>query len=170
MLIYDQALDPYHTSIRLMALSNAAKERSTTLSVDAARIADYFLVHPFKMRDFVFSAEFRNIRAAVKESENPYRNAPGMRATFERMRPIFVSALSGLIAKEYVKEDAFGSGVIRLAEVTIPDALQATIDKFRARQTTVGKFILSDFLDIPANGEKGLKHRSHLIEYRYDIA
>lgn len=169
MLIYDQALDPYHTSIRLMAILNAAAERSIPLSVDAARIADYFLVYPSKMEDFTFPAEFRNIRTAVKESDNPYRSAPGVRAAFERMRPVFVAALSGLIAKKYIREDGFSSGVIQPTGATIPEVFQAAIDRFRTRQTTVGKFILSDLLDMPANGEKGLKHRSRLIEYRYDI-
>ncbi|WP_343584003.1 ABC-three component system middle component 5 [Herbaspirillum sp.] len=169
MLIYDQALDPYHTAVRLMAILSAATQRSVPLSVDAARIADYFLVYPSKMGDFTFPAEFRNIRSAVKESGNPYRNAPGMRAAFERMRPIFSAALSGLIAAGYVNEDAFISGFIQPSDATIPDGLQAAIDRFKTRQTSVGKFILSDLLDMPANGDKGLKHRSRLIEYRYDL-
>lgn len=170
MLIYDQALDPYHTSIRLMAILDAAKERSVQLSIDAARIADYFLVYPSKMSEFTFPAEFRNIRNAVKESGNPYRNAPGMRAAFERMRPIFTAALSGLVAAKYVKDEAFSSGLIQLSDSALPDLFQAAISRFRTRQTAVGKFILSDLLDMPANGERGLKYRSRLIEYRYDIA
>lgn len=170
MLIYDQALDPYHTSIRLMAILDAASERSIPLSVDAARIADYFLVYPSKMEDFTFPTEFRNIRAAVKESGNPYRNAPGIRAAFERMRPVFAAALSGLIAKKYVKEDGFSSGLIQPTGTAIPELLQVAVNRFRVRQTAVGKYILSDLLDIPAQGEKGLKRRSRLIEYRYDIA
>lgn len=169
MLIYDQALDPYHTSIRLMAILRAAEERSVQLSVDAARIADYFLVYPSKMDGFIFPTEFRNIRNAIKETGNPYRNAPGIRAAFERMRPIFVAALSGLIAAQFVKDDAFSSDLIHSDTSEIPDTFQAAVDRFRARQTTIGKFILSDLLDIPANGDKGLKHRSRLIEYRYDI-
>lgn len=169
MLIYDQALDPYHTSIRLMAISKAAAIRGVPLSIDAARIVDYFLVYPAKMIDFTFPAEFRDIRSAIKESENPYRNAPGMRAVFERMRPIFIAALNGLISSNYIKQESYNSGFIQSTDQLIPDILQDAIDKFQTRQNKLGKFILSELLDIPSHGIKGLKHRSRLIEYRYDI-
>lgn len=42
--------------------------------------------------------------------------------------------------------------------------------RLQERQTVVGKFVLSDLLAMPTNGDNGLKHRSSLIEHRYDIA
>lgn len=43
MLIYDPALDPYHTAVRILVISISATARGAELTVDAARIADYFL-------------------------------------------------------------------------------------------------------------------------------
>jgi len=170
MLIYDQALDPYHTAIRILAVTSAAEKRKVKLSVDAVRIADYFLVFPFKMIDFTFPAEFRYVRTAVKETESPYRTAPGMRAAFERMRPIFFAAASGLVAAGFLSESAFKTGTVERTKKDIPTDLAAALNRFVERQNVVGKYVLSDLLDMPANGNHGLKHRSRLLEHRYDIA
>lgn len=170
MLIYDPALDPYHTAIRILTIAISATARGAELTVDAARIADYFLAYPYKMANFKFPAEFKPLRAAVKETENPYRHANGNRAAFERIRPIFFAALSGLVASDLIQEATLQKGIIELTNHPMPDKLASAAQRFQARQTTIGKFLLSDFLAIPATGENGLKHRSNLIEHRYDIA
>ena len=170
MLIYDPALDPYHSAIRILAIAMSSAKREIELSIDAARIADYFLVYPYKMISFKFPNEFRTMRTAVKEAENPYRHATGNRAAFERMRPIFFAALSGLVAANLVDVSGLKRGILVLTENDVPDDLAAAVDRFQERQTVVGKFVLSDLLSMPANGDNGLKHRSNLIEHRYDIA
>lgn len=170
MLIYDPALDPYHSAIRILSIAMSSAKRQIELSVDAARIADYFLVYPYKMIGFRFPAEHRSIRAAVKETENHYRQALGTRAAFERMRPIFFAALSGLVAANLIDVAGLKRGILGLTESDIPDDLAAAVARFQERQTVVGRFVLSDLLAMPPNGNNGLKHRSSLIDHRYDIA
>jgi len=169
MLIYDPALDPYHTAVRILAIALAASTSDVELSIDSARICDYFLVYPYKMGTFKFPAEFKSIRAAVKDAENPYRRANGNRTVFERMRPIFFAAVSGLIAAGLMDAESIRRGNLALTINPIPDDLAAAVQRFEARQATIGKFLLTDFLAIPATGPSGLKSRSNLIEHRYDI-
>jgi hypothetical protein len=169
MLIYDPALDPYHSAIRILTITLAAQSKAIELTFDAARIADYFLVYPAKIVNFTFPAQLKSLRTAAKELENPYRQTLGNRATFDKMRPIFLSALSGLVAAGYIDEDALKSGVLKPSNMKIPEDLAAAVDRFQIRQTTVGKFVLSDMLAMRPNGDNGLKHRSKLIEHRYDI-
>ena len=59
MLIYDPAFDPYHNAVRILAIAKAAQLRQAEVTVDAARIADYFLVYPYKIRSFRFAAGFQ---------------------------------------------------------------------------------------------------------------
>ncbi|MCZ8403614.1 hypothetical protein O9570_19325 [Achromobacter xylosoxidans] len=168
MLIYDPALDPYHGAVRLLTLVTAASEQKIDLTLDAARLADYFLVYPYKLHAFRFPDEFKSMRTAVKEAENPYRNASGNRVAFERMRPIFLSTLSGLAAAAIIDDDKVKQGLIRRSHKMLPPELVSAIQHFRQRQSAVGNFVLSKFISIPTNGKDGLKHRSGLLEYRYD--
>lgn len=170
MLIYDPALDPYHSSVRILAIAMSSAKRQVDLSMDAARIADYYLVYPYKMISFKFPTEFRAMRAAVKATENPYRYVSGVRTAYEKMRPIFFAALSGLVAANLIDASQLKLGILKLTECEIPKDLAAAISRFQDRQTDVGRFVLSDLIAIPTNGGNGLKHRSGLMEYRYDIA
>lgn len=170
MLIYDPALDPYHSAVRILAiLISATDKRIVDLSIDTTRIADYFLVYPYKLLSFKFPNEYRSIRSAVKETKNPYRHALGNRTSFEKMRPIFLAALSGLVAADLVNVDKLKRGIISLSGKCMPEDLVAAVSRFQKRQTTVGQFLLSNFLELPSHGKNGLKHRSGLIEYRYDL-
>jgi len=169
MLIYDQALDPYHSAIRILTIATAAKTKQIEVSLDTARIADYFLVYPSKIINFTFPTQFRAIRTAAKEAENPYRQTAGNKATFERMKPIFLSALSALVAAGFIDGGKLEYGVLILLDVDIPVDLAAAVERFQTRQTIVGKFVLSDMIAMKPNGDSGLKHRSKLIEHRYDI-
>jgi hypothetical protein len=168
MLIYDPALDPYHSAIRILTIAIAAKRKKIELSLDAARIADYFLVYPSKIISFTLPNQFKQIRTAAKAAENPYRQTVGNKATFERMKPIFLSALSGLAAAAFINPDELKRGIIAFPDVDIPNDLQAAVERFQDRQSVVGKFVLSDMIAIHPNGDNGLKHRSKLIEHRYD--
>ena len=170
MLIYDPALDPYHCAVRILALVNSSTEMNIELTVDATRIADYFLSYPYKMLDFTFPAEFRGIRTIAKETQNPYRHTSGDKVAFERKRPIFIAALSGLIAADLVDAHALKQGIVKSTALEIPPPLAHAVSLFQDRQTDVGKFLLSDFLRLPTNGSNGIKHRSGLLEYRYDPA
>jgi hypothetical protein len=170
MLIYDPAFDPYHSAVRILAILRAAQSRQLEVSIDAARITDYFLVYPYKIRSFRLPPEFSLLRKAANDSDNPYRRASGSRATFERMRSVFLAAVTGLVAAGLLDGEALKRGLISLADSTLPEILAAAVSQFDSRQTTVGRFLLSDFLSMPANGAGGLKDRSGLIEHRYDIA
>ena len=114
--------------------------------------------------------EFTAIRKAAAETDNPYRRSTGSRAAFERMRPIFFAALTGLVAAGLVDGEALKDGLISLSETELPADLAAAASRFQERQTVVGRFVLSELLAMPSNGAGGLKDRSGLIEHRYDIA
>jgi hypothetical protein len=169
MLIYDPALDPYHTVVRILTLAKSASNIENELTIDAARIADYFLVYPAKMLAFRMPLEHRHIRTAAKMLENPYRHAAGMKTSFERMRSIFFAALSGVAAAGLIDIESLKRGVISLSATPIPVDLDAAIQRFEARQNSVGKFVLGYLITMNPNGQNGLKHRSSLIEHRYDI-
>lgn len=168
MLIYDPALDPYHSSVRILAIASSSAEANIELALDAARIIDYFLVYPSKLLNFRLPKEHRVIRTDAKAHENPYRHAIGMRTSFERIRPVFFAALNGLVAAKLIDFDAMKRGILRLSEQGLPEDLAVAVSRFRTRQSPVGKFILSTMITIPVNGIDGLKHRSSLLEHRYD--
>lgn len=169
MLIYEPAFDPYHSAVRILAMAQNSAKLGAQVAIDAIRIADHYLVYPAALNQFRFPSEFRAIRKLVRDAENPYRTSGG-KAVFERMQPIFLAALSSLAAKGLVDGEALKQGVIVASEIENSSDLTVAINRFQQRQTKIGEFILKDLLLIPTNGAGGLKDRSGLIEYKYDVA
>lgn len=170
MLIYDYALDPYHCAIRLLAICLCQeKRRDSSLSLEKARILDYYLVYPSKLAAVRLPIEHKAMRTAANQAINPYRHSPSKRAAFDRMRPIFYAAASALAAVGYIDSDAFAQGFLKFSNIKFPPELSAAIDRYNKRQSSVGNFVISVLSEIPLNGIDGLKHRTGLLEHRYDI-
>jgi hypothetical protein len=170
MLIYDYALDPYHCAIRILTICTYGNAEKRLFQVDSVRILDYFLVYPSKLASSRLPLEHKSIRKQVRDIENPYRHSPGKRAAFERMKSIFHAASSGLGAAGMIDIDLLERGILKLNPNNIPPEMESAVHRFKARQSTVGNFILAVLSAYPVNGADGLKNRSGLLEYRYDIA
>lgn len=168
MLIYDYALDPYHCSIRILAMCMFGVWASE-VHAEQVRILDYFLVYPSKVASIRLPAEYKTIRYSANEMANPYRYSPSKRAAFERMRPVFYAAASGLVAAGLLDLTSFERGVLKFLPEKLSPEMAASIQRYKARQSIVGNFVLSALAAIPLNGPDGLKHRTGLLEYRYDI-
>lgn len=169
MLIYEPALDPFHSAVRILAIAQNSAELGLQVTIDAVRIADHYLSYPSALNQFRFPSELRSIRKLLRGTENPYRTNGG-KAVFERIHPIFSTALSSLSAQGYIDCEALKQGVIIASELDSSSDLSVSINRFRQRQTEIGKFVLNSLLSIPANGAGGLKDRSGLIEHKYDVA
>lgn len=169
MLIYDYALDPYHCAIRIITLCLFSESAIDNLDAEHARILDYYLVYPSKIEAARLPPELKSIRTAAKAAANPYRNSPSKRSAFERMKPVFYSAASGLAAAGYLNITLYERGILSCSSHDVPEELLAAAQRFRARQSKIGNFIFSDLLSLPLNGADGLKHRTGLLEHRYDI-
>lgn len=169
MLIYDNALDPYHCSVRILAICIYGNADRRMFQVDSVRILDYFLVYPSKLAFCRLPSEHKSIRTSIKEIENPYRHSPGKRAAFERMKSVFYAAASGLGAAGMIDVEFLERGIFKIKPECIPIEIDAAVQRFKARQSTVGDFILAVLSTLPLNGPDGLKHRTGLLEYRYDI-
>lgn len=108
------------------------------------------------------------MRTMARDTQNPYRSASGDKVAFERMRPIFVAAVSGLVAAKLLEPTSLERGIVQLTKTPVPQGLVDAVTRFHDRQTDIGNFLLSDFLRLPTNGNNGIKSRSGLIEHRYD--
>ena len=76
MLIYDPSLDPYHCSVRVVAILEFCGVE--TLDFEAVRIADFFLAYPAALVSFRFVSTDQHIRKHAKQlsSAGPDQAAP----------------------------------------------------------------------------------------------
>ncbi len=165
MLIYHPGYDAYHCIFRLIAVIDKVQD----LEIDKARILEFFLLYPSAIAQVKIPQGMTSIRKEAKLLSNQYHDPINIRTTFRDVRFIQDAALKCIAAASLIDLDRFELGYITRTQLPIPDSLNSCINSFIAKNENVSRFILDELSKIPLLGENGLKHRTELMEYRYDF-
>lgn len=166
-IAYQPAYDPYHTAFRLLRLTAAQPRKS--FKIEQLRILDFYLAFP----SFVLSIEGMKLkvkRAGLNESPDMYVDLPSAIAIFRQMAPIQDAAIQTLCLQgifDFEKE-TFLKSHIRLSDRGLPKPLVEPVTERNREENVLIDFLLNELYQIPLEGVKGLKHRTGLLEHRYD--
>lgn len=165
MLIYHPAYDAYHCVFRMLAIINSIQ----LLEIDKARLLDFYLIFPSAIANIRLPQNLSSGRKMSKNLKNSYRDPINSSSLFRELYQIQISALKCIAASGLIDINKFSKGVIERTEQPIPEDLLRQIGVFLANHGDVAKFILNDLSALPLNGPDGLKHRTELMEYKYDL-
>lgn len=166
MLIYDPALDSYHTAIRILSILDKNIEG---LEIDLVRILDFYLAYPSKVQEIRLPTQFRYAKKEAGRINTVYRKPPSGKTQFERMKPVFVAALHGLVAAGFLNTNFIKNGILLINFEKIPTDLRIAMQAFVSRQQTIKTFIIESLPTISLYGAGGLKERTGLLDFKYDI-
>lgn len=166
MLIYHPAYDAYHCVFRMLVVA----ERLTDLEVDKARLLDFFLLFPGMVKAVRLPDTLKALRTQAKAAANIYRDPVSGISTFREMRHIQEAALKSMAASGLIDVRRYEAGYVTRTQMPINPMLKAKLDEFLNVNQPVADSILNGLSQIPLLGHDGLKHRSQLMEYRYDYA
>jgi len=165
MLIYHPTHDAYHCVFRMLVISEAIPE----LEVDKARILDFYLLFPSAISTMRLPSNLRGVRKIADAIANPYHDPLNINTTFRELRNIQDAALKCIAASGLIDVDRFSEGYVTRTVESIPIDLQEKIDAFVSERGKVADIILGKISKIELRGANGLKQRSSLMEYRYDV-
>jgi hypothetical protein len=163
---YHQVLDPYHTAFRIIRL--LASIPRETVERDRLRLFDFYLVFPSLLHEMRLPRTFVRARNRVDASVNRYLDVQIPPLLFERIQPIHFCAIGLLASFGYIDSTAYEAGVVAWAPTKVPGPLIEAVLRRNSEDEALVRFLTSDLLTIPLLGVDGLKHRSGLMEYRYD--
>lgn len=166
MLIYHPAYDAYHCVFRMLAVAEWVKNTE----IDKARLLDFYLVFPGAIEKIRLPNDMRSLRQVAKDTANLYRNPVSNSSTFLEMRHIQEAALKSIAALGLINIDRYSAGYVERTLMTLPTSVEEKIHEFLSVNSVVVDAVLNKLAKIPLLGSDGLKHRSQLMEYRYDVA
>ncbi|WP_080756058.1 ABC-three component system middle component 5 [Pseudomonas brassicacearum] len=166
MLIYHPAFDAYHCVFRMLALIGVLPE----LEVEKARLLDFYLAFPSAISDIRLPSTLGHGRRLAKTYTNVYRDPLNPKAVFRDMTQIQNSALRSIAALGLIDLKQYERGVIRrVLSIGLPKSLSESLSNYVEGNGEVMDFLSKDLAHIPLRGLNGLKHRTELLEYRYDL-
>jgi len=165
MLVYHPAFDYYNCIFRLLQLLTFMKEDE--IEVERLRIWDFYLTFPNEARHISFPLDLINLKKIFKDKTNVYEDLIDTKRIFERMKPFQVTAIKTLISYGFIESTNESNSIIRRTEKTIPEELKNRIEDLDTSKRNIIKLV-TGFVDLPLYGDRGLKFRTKLIDFKYD--
>jgi hypothetical protein len=165
-LVYHPAFDPYNSLLRSCRLLFALP---VAVDVTALRILDFFLLFPEELGRMRLSTKLRSAVSKLKaEPRFPYDRLPAPRTLYDRMGSSFDAGIQTMEVQHMIEVEA-STSKIELRPDAIPDAILELVKRQNEVEHTLVNLLGSIADEFPSSGPNGLKDRSRLAEYRYDV-
>ncbi|VVP56402.1 ABC-three component system middle component 5 [Pseudomonas fluorescens] len=168
-ITFQAAFDPFHASFRFFRLLEIAQGLGE-LTVDQARILDFYLLFPFRVGEIKLLARHRKYKRVATEFIHlrPYGELPSSFVLFSRMQNIQVAALDTLVDNGYLIDDKYAQKIIDPTGKIAAPEIAERVEKLNSEQSALVDFIRVLISEYSVYGREGLKARTGLLEYRYD--
>jgi hypothetical protein len=163
MLIYHQALDPYHCVFRLLLITQTLQN----LEIEKLRILDFYLLYPALVANIRLRKDLQYGKNISKSLKNIYHDPAVDKSAFTSLHNFQKIAINCLVSAGYVDSEVIKSGYILRTDKKISIEMYSAIQV--QNKIPINNFIIEKLASLPLLGKDGLKDRTGLIEYRYDI-
>lgn len=165
MLVYHPAYDAYHCLFRMMSII----ERVDEVELDKLKILDFYMLFPALLKLVRMPRQFTKFKKDAERIKNEYHDPINPLVTFKDMKHIQEAAIKCMLATGYIDSKFFSEGIIKRSDKKIASSLKIKMDDFISRREPFSSFIIDKLAKFHLVGPDGLKSRTQLMEYRYDI-
>jgi hypothetical protein len=165
MLIYHPAYDAHHCIFRSLLIMTRCK----VIEAEKLRILDFYLCFPSELKDIRLAKGYGDARKISQNMKNEYHGPVNKKLVFRDLEHIQLAAFRTIAASRLVDAAEYESGLMRRTDIHVPTELGEALNTAAEEQKTVLNFVIETLADIPLRGDNGLKHRTGLMEYRYDV-
>ncbi|WP_218187197.1 ABC-three component system middle component 5 [Pseudomonas sp. ENNP23] len=139
------------------------------VELDMLRLCDFYLVFPSEISNIRLPNDISHGRKIGKAASNIYRNPINAKHVFRDMSEIQLSALRNIAASGLIDIELYERGIARKrSKVQIPELISQQIKSYLETQSETIEFVIKSLSKVPLRGINGLKHRTELLEHRYD--
>lgn len=167
MLIYHQQNDIYNCILRILSIVSLMDDEN--IDFEKLRIIDFYLTFPHFIKDISFPRVegASSLKSAAKKLEEPYELLPSPKRLFSEMGDYQIQAVHILRAKKILTENQYGT-------ISAGDQFShKSISRLLANSSYLKSEFYVNLIKVIANiqtrGPNGIKSRSGLMEYRYDV-
>ena len=168
MLMYHPAFDANHCLYRIVSILRATDD--ALISWPLLRILDFYYLFPSQLKNIKpWPREIQKLKAKAMKIPDQFEDLTNPARTFFELQPFQKTAILELISKGVLSKSSFDKGIIKLEPETLPSAYRTLLDTDDFLKSDAFMVITKGLPSAKFNGSSGLKSRSGLMEYIYDI-
>ena len=169
--MYVTAFDPFHTIYRMLYILKRF-DGNETVEVDRLRIYDFYLLFPYQANKISLKSDEKQLKESRRKyipgQITPYNSISNSRRLFERLRPYQMIALSHLASYGLIDPEMLLQQKVSVTDADKMQQVMSQLDEMPSEESNVLSWLMLSFRNTPLNGVDGLKHRTKLIESKYD--
>ena len=165
-IAYHPAFDPYSSLLRIIRVFMATSSQMDSIK---ARIGEFFILFPERLIEARLSPQLRaRAKRITVGPRYPYDRLPSSRILFDRMQPSFEAALQTMQVRGFVTSAP--DGTMSLNQEVLPVEITSLALEQNGNEAYLADTLGDVLSAYPTGGPDGLKARSKLMEFRYDVA
>ncbi|TBV00007.1 hypothetical protein DNJ95_02250 [Stutzerimonas kirkiae] len=168
MLMYHPAFDANHCLYRIVSILHATT--GTQINWQLLRMLDFYYLFPSQLKNIKpWPREIGKLKIQVMKIPDQFEDLSNPARTFFELETFQKTAVLELIAKGVLSKSSFDKGIMALEPDTLPTAYKALLDGDDFLKSDAFEVITKALPSTKFNGSNGLKFRSGLMEYIYDL-
>ena len=165
LLSYHPASDPFHAVFRIMRILLSTDEKE--FEVDEIRILDFLTLFPQLIPHVRLPASMVSWRSRFKKLSNKYWYDGDRVLVFNQLISVQNSALTMMSGADWISQTKLTDGVVCVSEFGLQEFEQ--MRRFFDEEPNIDQFINEIIEAVPFSGKNGLKDRTGLLSYKYDV-
>ncbi len=166
MLIYNPTYDVYHGVFRVLRILETLEIKP--YRIEFIRIADFYFLFPQLFSEIRMPNKYRKLKKQMADSKNNYNEVPNHKGLLRELLKCQLMAIKSVAGAGLIDKDNFQKGIVIRSSKELPEKLFELIDLDKEHRGYINDVILA-LSEITLQGPNGLKARTNLMEFRYDI-
>lgn len=168
-LVYHPAFDPYHTIIRCLRASTILGEK---FHKEQLELFQFLILFPEILGASKLTGATRSFWRKLKWSPRfPYEMRTDMKRTFRSSRSTFEAAFQTLVRERILSAAVADEEItFSVSWFNVSENIVEIVDERNESEAELLSLLGALASDVPFFGNMGLKERTGLMEFRYDVA
>ena len=168
MLIYHPVHDVNYSVFRIVMVLESTQH--TGMDLDLFRLVDFYLLFPHLLKEIKpFPSELVSFRKTIKQIHEPYELVNNVKRIMYDLESIQTTAIQNLLAKNLIDIASFKNKKLKRTDELLPDSLYEKIKTSDTVKEEWFRMLINEFPTVNFLRSKGLKARSGMMEFSYDV-
>lgn len=166
--MYHPAQDINHCVYRVLLILENTEHSS--LSIDIYRLMDFYTVFPYLLKLIKpLPTPINKHRKKFADIQEPFESLKNTKRIMHELEILQTIAFQNLLAKSFLCKESFEKGQLKRSETLLPIQMQKSFKAARLVNEEWFSVIINEFPKAKFVGKSGIKARTGLMEFKYDV-
>lgn len=168
MLIYHPMQDANHCVFRTLLLLEHSIHKE--IDIELYRLLDFYILFPYLLKQISpLPMELRAYKRLITKIPEPFESMLNTKRIIYELESLQTVALHSLLAKKFIDIDSFKLRKIKRTDEVLPKSILVAINEAESAREEWFRVVVNELPMVQFHGKKGLKMRTGLMEFRYDL-